>query len=305
MNIRALRAFVELVKQKSYTHAADALCVTQPTISKLIKMLETDLDLTLMIRNGHQFELTPVGQLIYTQGTDILQRIDTLDGLVKDYRNHETGILKIGMPPTVGQFFYGEILAQFHDRYPLIQIQLYEDGSETTAAKVLDGSLDVGSVMLPVSSALATRPFVNDALYFITRKPSAWQHLQAVQLGDIHHAEFVLFTQNYSLSRRLESAFAQRQYTLNVSARSSQWQFMRALVQASQRAAIMPATIAEHFDEQIFHKARIIDADQNWHLSVIWRPEPQLSKPLQLWLELCDNLLPTLPNHAIGSIPSI
>lgn len=296
MNIRALRAFVELVKQKSYTQAADALCVTQPTISKLIKMLECDLDLTLMIRNGHQFELTPVGQLIYEQGTDILQRLNTLDQLVKDYRNHETGLLKIGMPPTVGQFFYGEILTQFHDRYPLIQIQLYEDGSETTAAKVLDGSLDVGSVMLPVSPELATRPFVQDPLYFITRKPSPWQPYSQVTLQDIQHADFVLFPPSYSLTRRLETAFTQRQYTLNVSARSSQWQFMRALVQSSQRAAIMPATIAEHFDDTIFHKAKILDADQQWHLSVIWRNQPHLPRPLQLWLELCDILLPKIQN---------
>ncbi len=292
MNIRALRAFVELVKQKSFTSAADALCVTQPTISKLIKQLESELDLSLMLRHGHQFELTPAGQLIYQRGADILQRMGELDVAVQEFRTSDTGLLKLGMPPTVGTFFFGEILTRFHEQYPHIQTQLVEDGAENIAAMVLAGQLDVGIAMLPVTSELATRPFINDDLYFIARKPSPWQDLSKVHLTDLREAEFVLFPESFTLSKRLEQAFDLRQQSLNVSARSAQWKFIRALVQASKRCTIMPATIAQHFDDTLFHKARILDADQNWHLALVWRDEEFMPRPLKVWLELCDALLP-------------
>ena len=292
MNIRALRAFIELVKQKSFTGAADVLCVTQPTISKLIKQLEHELDLTLTVRNGHQFELTPAGQLIYTQGADILQRINMLDVAVREFRSYDTGILKLGMPPTVGTFFFGEILTQFHQRHPHIQTQLVEDGAESLAAMVLEGQLDVGVAMLPVTSELASRPFVNDDLYFISHQASEWVQMDEVNLTDIREAEFVLFAESFTLSKRLEQAFELRKQVLNVSARSAQWQFIRSLVLASNRCTIMPATIAAQFDDAVFHKARILDADQDWHLALVWREEEFLSRPLKLWLQLCEEYLP-------------
>ena len=120
MNIRAMRAFVELVKQKSVTEAANALCVTQPTISKLVKQLEFELNLPLMIRHGHKFELTPAGQLVFDQGSSILKQMKNLNEAINEFHTQETGILKLGMPATVGSFFFNEILSTFHERYPRI-----------------------------------------------------------------------------------------------------------------------------------------------------------------------------------------
>lgn len=58
MDIRTLRYFVEVVRQQSFTRAAEKLFVTQPTISKMLKNLEDELNCTLLIRDGRKLLLT-------------------------------------------------------------------------------------------------------------------------------------------------------------------------------------------------------------------------------------------------------
>ena len=292
MNIRAMRAFVELVKQKSVTEAANALCVTQPTISKLVKQLEFELNLPLMIRHGHKFELTPAGQLVFDQGSSILKQMKNLNEAINEFHTQETGILKLGMPATVGSFFFNEILSTFHERYPRIQIQLIEDGSEVVAPMVLSWKLDVGVSMLPVTTELATRPFIYDDLYFISRKPSVWQQFSEVYLTDIRDAEFVLFSESFSITQRLIHGFAIRQQTLKFNERSAHWKFLVSLVEASDRCTVLPTTMANELDDRIFHKARILDVEQNWHLAMVWSNTRHISRPLRVWLELCEAMLP-------------
>ena len=62
MDIRTLRYFVEVVRQQSFTRAAERLFVTQPTISKMLKNLEDELNCTLLIRDGRKLLLTDTGR---------------------------------------------------------------------------------------------------------------------------------------------------------------------------------------------------------------------------------------------------
>ena len=66
MDIRALRYFVELVREKSFTRASEKLFVTQPTISKMIRSLEDSLGEPLLVRDGRQIRPTPAGSIFRT-----------------------------------------------------------------------------------------------------------------------------------------------------------------------------------------------------------------------------------------------
>ena len=72
MELRALRYFVEVVKQKSFTGAAEQMFVTQPTISKMVKALEDEIGSPLLLREGRQMVLTDAGQIVYQRGLDVL-----------------------------------------------------------------------------------------------------------------------------------------------------------------------------------------------------------------------------------------
>lgn len=70
MDIRTLRYFVEVVRQQSFTRAAEKLFVTQPTISKMLKNLEDELNCTLLIRDGRKLLLTDTGRVVLNAAGD-------------------------------------------------------------------------------------------------------------------------------------------------------------------------------------------------------------------------------------------
>ena len=67
MDIRQLRYFVEVAKQKSFTKASETLFVSQPSISKMVKGLEAKLKVTLLDRSEKEIALTDVGKIVCEQ----------------------------------------------------------------------------------------------------------------------------------------------------------------------------------------------------------------------------------------------
>ncbi|MJC98828.1 LysR family transcriptional regulator, partial [Salmonella enterica subsp. enterica] len=87
MDIRTLRYFVEVVRQQSFTRAAEKLFVTQPTISKMLKNLEDELNCTLLIRDGRKLLLTDTGRVVFERGLAILAEFRQLEAELSDI-NH-------------------------------------------------------------------------------------------------------------------------------------------------------------------------------------------------------------------------
>lgn len=84
MDVRTLRYFVEVVRQQSFTRAAEKLFVTQPTISKMLRHLEEELECTLLIREGRKLRLTDSGQAVYQRGLTILDEFRQLEAELED-----------------------------------------------------------------------------------------------------------------------------------------------------------------------------------------------------------------------------
>ena len=78
MDIRQLHYFVEVARQKSFTKAAQALHVSQPSISKMLKALEEELGVILLDRTERKMELTDAGELVYDHATKVLQLMDSM-----------------------------------------------------------------------------------------------------------------------------------------------------------------------------------------------------------------------------------
>ena len=102
MDIRTLRYFVEVVRQQSFTRAAEKLFVTQPTISKMLKNLEDELNCTLLIRDGRKLLLTDTGRVVFERGLAILAEFRQLEAELDDINHLTKGLLRLGIPPMVG-----------------------------------------------------------------------------------------------------------------------------------------------------------------------------------------------------------
>jgi DNA-binding transcriptional LysR family regulator len=172
MELRSLRYFVEVVKQKSFTGAAEKMFVTQPTISKMVKSLEDEIGSPLLLRESRQMLLTDAGQIVYQRGLEVLAAHAQLEAELNDLGKLGRGTLAIGIPPMGGSLFTPAI-ATFKKRYPKVELKLFERGSKAIEAALIDGELELGGVLEPVDFAtFDVLPISRQLLWLVAQKGS-------------------------------------------------------------------------------------------------------------------------------------
>ena len=123
MTLNQLNYYVEIVRQGSFTKAAEKLFVSQPTLSKAIRALEEEFQMELINRGAKEFQLTPQGNVFNEYAVKILDFYHTQTQELFQRLHSADGTLKLGIPPTAGAIFFFSILYQFRSKYPGIDLQ--------------------------------------------------------------------------------------------------------------------------------------------------------------------------------------
>ena len=292
MDIRALRYFVELVKCHSFTKAADALFVTQPTISKMVKQLEEELGMPLILREGRSFRLTDAGRVTYERGLDVLSAMNQLKHELADLASLSSGELVVGLPPMVGVAFFAPVVSRYRGRYPQIELKMVEDGALGIESRIKSGDLEIGVAVLPVDSQLFDHySVVRDPLCLVAPAGSRWHGRSLVQLADIADQPLVLYPDDFTLSRRIGDAFRELGKPLNIVGRSAHWDFIVELVAANLGITLLPRCIVSRLNPEQYDVVPLYDPKLYWHLALIWQRGGYLSHAARAWLALTRETL--------------
>jgi DNA-binding transcriptional LysR family regulator len=292
LDIRQMQYLVEVARRQSFTKAADALYITQPTISKTIKSLEDELGVVLFNRSGKRIELTDAGQIIVSQAQQIVASFQNLTAELDDLRNLKRGHIRIGLPPMVGANFFPKVIGQFHETYPDITIQLFEDGAKKVEYDVANGSLDVGVVVLPASQeGLSIFPFVEERMNLVVHPSHQLADRSEVKLIELVNDPFVLFREDFTLHDRIIAECAKVDFQPRVVYESSQWDLISEMVAVGLGISLLPETICREIDQK---RVRIIALSQPiipWHLGIVWREDRYLSFSTREWIRFAQKVL--------------
>ncbi|MFV0263695.1 MAG: LysR family transcriptional regulator [Kluyvera sp.] len=293
MDIRTLRYFVEVVRQQSFTRAAEKLYVTQPTISKMLKNLEDELNCTLLIRDGRKLLMTDTGQVVFERGLAILDEFRQLEAELSDINHLNKGVLRLGIPPMVGMLMAGPI-GLFRQRYPGVELKISEFGGLTVQQAVMNGELDLAMTALPVEeeSALTTLPLFSHPLCVLVPRSGEWLEQTSVSPTQLAAHPLLIYNEDFALSRQLMQLFARHDVKPRIAVRSGQWDFLAAMVQAGVGVAILPEPICRKLDEKTLRWLPL-ESELRWQLGMIWREGVYLSHSAQAWLKCCEGF--TLP----------
>jgi DNA-binding transcriptional LysR family regulator len=149
MEIRTLRAFVEVVRQGGFSQAAKAVFATQSTVSKAVKQLEDEIGVPLLDRIGHRSKLTAAGEIVYGRAQRILAERDDLIAELGELRGLKRGTLRLGLLPVGSGTLFAPLFAIYRKRYPGIDIRLVEYGSERLWEVLLSGEIELAASLLP------------------------------------------------------------------------------------------------------------------------------------------------------------
>jgi DNA-binding transcriptional LysR family regulator len=145
--LNAMAIFVRVVERGSFSAVAREMQTSQPTISKVLKALETGLGGKLIARSTRQLSLTDEGQRYYNECRQILAAVDAAEHSFQSGRERIAGHLRIGSSVSFGRLQIAPRLAQFLERHPDIEIDLQlSDQNQDLVSEGLDVTFRIGEL---------------------------------------------------------------------------------------------------------------------------------------------------------------
>ena len=148
MDIRVLRYFLTVVREENISKAAQALHVTQPTLSRQMAQLEEELGTPLFVRGKH-LTLTDAGVMLRRRAEEVAELMDKIEDEFAS-REEVGGIISIGSGVLRSSHVLTRELLAFREKYPRVQYEIYTNTSDYIKEKLDRGLLDFGLLLEPV-----------------------------------------------------------------------------------------------------------------------------------------------------------
>ncbi|WP_312412716.1 LysR family transcriptional regulator [Shinella sp.] len=286
MEIRTLRAFVEVVRQGGFSQAAKTIFSTQSTVSKAVRQLEDEIGTRLLDRIGHRSTLTVAGEVVYRRAVRILAERESLMAELDDLRGLKRGTLRLGLPPIGSSTLFAPLFAIYRNRHPSIDIRLAEHGSDRLEEILHVGEIDLAASLLPVSDEFEWQEVRREPLVALLQTDHALAAKASITLAELKDQPFLLFESGFALNRIIVDACRRAGVEPSVAARSSQIDFIVELAAAGLGIAFLPRMIAEQRSHPAVRHVALVDPGTEWHIAMIWRRGAYLSHAAKAWLAL-------------------
>lgn len=261
MDIRQLEYFVELAKTKNFRKASEQLHLSQPALSKSIRLLETELDTVLIERTNKSFELTDTGKALFQKAVFLIQQFQDIYKTIDDVRLSNEGEIKIGIPNILGFLCYFDLICEFRKKYPGIHISVSGEGTKDINAALREERIDLGLGMLsenvPIPKDLLVIPLTHDEGVLVVNKNKAYASMDVISIVDVKDENFVLTNEQYLLYDDFMQLCMQEGFTPNVVAKSSQWDFLLKMVDSDFGISLLPRPLIEKSNLPNIKAARI------------------------------------------------
>lgn len=169
--IEELKTLIAVVEHNNFTKAADALNISQPSVSLQIKKLESYFNTTLVQRSVKQknIYITDSGYMLYEKGKEILKILDDTVLELSDKSSSISGKLRIGSSYTIGEFLLPAFLGKFTKKYPDLELEVLIENTHDICEKVKEYKVDLALVEGTVNSLnLSINHFYKDKMVLAT-----------------------------------------------------------------------------------------------------------------------------------------
>lgn len=160
MDLKQLTYFNVICEEKNLTKASSRLHIAQPHLSHLLKTLEEELEVTLVERSTRSFKLTEAGDRLYQKSRQMIELMDSTTRELKDFKSGVIGTLHIGTIQTSGDMLLPQRILDFNLRYPEVNFDIRECGSDEITELLKNGLIEIGIIRIP----MASKPFQSISL---------------------------------------------------------------------------------------------------------------------------------------------
>ena len=251
MLLRHIRYFLAVTEHRNFTRAAEALHVSQPTLSQQIKQLEDVLGAQLLDRTGRTIRLTDAGKAYAQYARRALQDLDAGRRAIHDAKELTRGELRLAMTPTFTAYLMGPLMAAFHARYPGIHLSVMEMNQDHIEALLVQDDLDIGVGFKQARSVeIDSRVWFVETLAVMVGKghPYATRR-RPLSIGDFEKESLVLLNGDFATREHIDSYCQEQGIKPRIAIETNSIAAIVQIVRHSKSlATVLPEAVAKQHD---------------------------------------------------------
>lgn len=285
MNTTNLTTFVTVMQTGSISGAAEKLFITQPAVSKRIKNLEDEFNITLFDTVGRGIVPTQAANEMLPHARRWLDDYDNFRINLQHSEQVVSGKLVIGTSHHIGLHHLAPVLKHFIQAYPAVQLEVHFVDSEEAHKAVLDGNLSLAFLTLPpvYDKRLTYHTLWSDPLYFMTGTLSPLAQKTNVTLEQLAHYPAILPSANTFTSQITLAEFAKHNLKPYATMSTNPLESIRMLVSVGLGWSVLPQTLISQDLERI-NMADNIELQR--YLGVVINPKLTRSSSVEALLDL-------------------
>ena len=207
MDLRQLEIFAKVAELGSFSRAAEALLLTQPTVSEHIRSLEDELGIRLLDRLGRGAAVTRGGALLLSYAQRILALARETRQAMESFQGRMSGDLLVGASTIPGEYILPAVIGRFKEKYPDIAITLLIGGSGAVIEWVAEGRAEIGVVgARPSNRSIEYRELFPDDIVLIVGAAHPWHGRKQVTIEELRAEPLLLRERGSGTRAAVESA---------------------------------------------------------------------------------------------------
>lgn len=239
MDLKQLEYLLSVVELGSFSRAAIALNLSQPSLSRQIALLEVDLGQRLLVRTGRGAVATEAGEVLLGHAREMLARARTAREQLRDMHASPTGRLIVGLPPRVALGLGASLVQRFRERFPRAVITVLEGLSLSLRESLIAGRLDLALLFDPLPSPqLRFEPLMRERLLLVA--PPGSQLPARVGLAALSQYPMLLPSAPNAIRALVDSVLLPRRIALQIQAEVGAVSTVLTLVARGEGCSILP-----------------------------------------------------------------
>lgn len=216
LDTHQLNVFLVAADTLNFTQAARLLHMSQPSVSQHIQSLEHTFGQELFVRAGRHIELTDAGLALVPLAREMVERSVMIEETMKSLEGEVYGHLRVGCSTTPGKYILPQLLANFHQRYPLVRMSCQVTSQSNAIDMLCDGEVHVAMVSQPhlTCGTAESRQFMVDPVHLIVPLDHPWARRSEIEPDELYEASFILREEDSGTYNAVADALAEQQLNI-------------------------------------------------------------------------------------------
>ena len=289
MELRQLEYFCTVSSLESFTKAANFLHVSQPSVTKTVQALETELEMELFDRSQKHICLTEAGTVFLLHAKKILQDVQAAKLAVERFQSQSGGVIRFGVPPMVESYLFPNFFIKFTAAHPKINLDVQEcSDSISVQEKLSNNALDFGIIFLRTEEhPKNSLKLLEDEFYLCMSPEHKFADEKKISFAALKGEKFILQPQGTVQNLITLKLAANAGFAPEILLNTSQLKTIKELVSSNAGVALLPSFAIK---QSTTFKAVRLQPPIKFQIALAWSGLKELPPLFMHFLNFVDDL---------------